>query len=203
MINVDFYLTVSSRYTYLAMTQLDRIAREHRCSFTWKPVNNHELLARRGYDPFKTENNTSGQYDWAYREYDAKCWAKFYGVPFVEPINFRRDPIYLVNSCYAAEQCGYLEAFCRRLSEAIFVESRVIVESDINSIAKEVGIDPVEFENAYNSDFPSDRFTELHDEAARRKVFGVPTFVLREKMFWGNDRLRLLEWELQQLADDG
>ena len=198
--NVDFYYTVSSRYTYLAMTQINRIVSETGCSFTWKPMNNHELMVRKGSNPFREERKVSGQYDWAYREYDAKCWAEFYNVPFVEPISFRIDPLYLVQSCYAAEQCGFLEAYSRRLSQAIFVESRVIKESDIDAYAIEAGIELVAFKNAYNSSYPTDRFTVLHDEAADRKVFGVPTFVLGEKVFWGNDRLQLLEWELHKLA---
>ena len=37
------------------------------------------------------------------------------------------------------------------------------------------------------------RHDSLLDEAAARGAFGVPTFFLGERMFWGNDRLMLLE----------
>ena len=37
------------------------------------------------------------------------------------------------------------------------------------------------------------RHEGLLDEARARGAFGVPTFFLGEQMFWGNDRLVLLE----------
>ena len=38
-----------------------------------------------------------------------------------------------------------------------------------------------------------DRLRELTDEAIRRGAFGAPTFFVGDTMFWGNDRLALLE----------
>jgi hypothetical protein len=38
--------------------------------------------------PFRGEP-ISGQHDWGYREYDAKCWAAYYGTPFREPPAFQ------------------------------------------------------------------------------------------------------------------
>ena len=43
-------------------------------------------MDRRGGNPFRGEP-LSGQYDWGYREYDAKCWADYYGIPFREPVD--------------------------------------------------------------------------------------------------------------------
>jgi len=45
---------------------------------------------------------------------------------------------------------------------------------------------------------------QLMDEGARdahaRGAFGVPTFFVRDRMFWGNDRVVLLRHYLRQLA---
>ena len=41
------------------------------------------------------------------------------------------------------------------------------------------------------------RHETLIDEAHRRGAFGVPTFFLEDRMFWGNDRLQLLEAALR------
>ena len=38
------------------------------------------------------------------------------------------------------------------------------------------------------------------DEAVAKGVFGVPTFVLGDRLFWGNDRLILLEHALTRAA---
>src|SRR5918996_5126174 len=88
---VDFYLGLGSRYSYLAASQVDRIEKTYNCRFVWKPIASGALMARRGGNPFRGEP-LSGQYDWGYREYDAKCWASYYGIPFREPVAFRTDP---------------------------------------------------------------------------------------------------------------
>ena len=38
MTAVDFYLGLGSRYSYLAASQVDRIAAQHGCRFVWKPI---------------------------------------------------------------------------------------------------------------------------------------------------------------------
>jgi 2-hydroxychromene-2-carboxylate isomerase len=88
---IDFYLGLGSRYSYLAASQVDRIEKTHGCRFVWKPIASGALMDRRGGNPFRGEP-LSGQYDWSYREYDAKCWAAHYGIPFREPVAFRTDP---------------------------------------------------------------------------------------------------------------
>ena len=73
-------------------------------------------MDRRGGNPFRGEP-LSGQYDWGYREYDAKCWADYYGIPFREPVAFRVDPARLALACLAADGQGALVPCCRLLHD--------------------------------------------------------------------------------------
>ena len=68
----------------MASTQIERIARETGAVFRWQPVSSRVLLDRRADDPFKP--GARGQYDWDYRKRDAEAWARYYGVPFNDPI---------------------------------------------------------------------------------------------------------------------
>ncbi|MEZ5776454.1 MAG: 2-hydroxychromene-2-carboxylate isomerase [Hyphomicrobiaceae bacterium] len=197
---VDFYLSLPSRYSYLASTQLDRIARRTGCTFVWKPLNNHAILERNGSNPFRSERLPSGQYAWSYREYDARCWADYYGVPFVEPVNFRRDPPYIVRACHAAAVCGRLVPYCARIFQAIFIEGRAIEEHDLAGLAADAGIDREEFTSALAGQDAARRERDVLDEAVAKGVFGVPSFVLGDRLFWGNDRLILLEHALTRAA---
>lgn len=199
---VDFYFTASSRYSYLASTQLEGISARTGCAFVWKPLNNHAILARSGADPFLSESPTSGQYAWSYREKDAKDWADYYGVPFVEPVHFRKDPPWLERGCFAAEACGQLIPFCQQLFHAIFVESRAIEEDDMREFAANAGIDTDAFDNAYACQRTSERQESVLEEAASKGVFGVPTFIVEDALFWGNDRLVLLEHTLRKRVGD-
>ena len=79
--------------------------------------------------------------------------------------------------------------------------SQIVSETDLLSFAIDAGIDGIEFEHAYSSEAPMNAADQVLREALERKIFGVPTFMLGEKMFWGNDRLPLLMKELLDLEN--
>lgn len=193
MQEVDFYLGLGSRYSYLAASQVERIEQTYDCRFVWKPIASGALMDRRGGNPFRGKP-LSGQYDWGYREYDAKCWAAHYGIPFREPVGFRVDPDRLALACLAADEQGALVPCCRLLQQLIFVDGVVIDSDVIAGVPKKLGLDAATFRRDLDAARP--RHEALLDEARTRGAFGVPTFFLGEKMFWGNDRLVLLEGAL-------
>lgn len=189
---VDFYLGLGSRYSYLAASQVARIEKTHGCRFVWKPIASGALMDRRGGNPFRGKP-LSGQYDWGYREYDAKCWAAYYGIPFREPLGFRVDPDRLALACLAADRLGALVPCCRLLHQLIFVGGVAIDDEVISSLPTRLGLDELAFERDLTGPETRARHEGLLDEARMRGVFGVPTFFVGERMFWGNDRLVLLE----------
>jgi len=189
---IDFYYGLGSRYSYLASTQLDRIAAETGCRLTWHPVSSGAPMRLRGGRPFQGEP-VSGQYEWPYRRQDAEAWAEYYGVPYREPVDFLVDPDYLALAATAAKQLGAVEAYSRRLFEAIFVEGRAIAEEDLVALATEAGLDPQAFRAQLDDPATAEMHQAALEAAHRRGAFGVPTFFLGDRMFWGNDRLVLLE----------
>ncbi len=98
---IDFYYGLGSRYSYLASTQLERIAAETGCRFDWHPLKSGALMDLRGGHPFHGAP-ASGQYEWPYRRLDAEAWAEYYGVPYREPVDFLVDPAYLAVAASAA-----------------------------------------------------------------------------------------------------
>ena len=118
---VDFYYGLGSRYSYLASTQIARLEAETGCRVRWRPLYSGDLFAARGADPFQGRP-VSGQYDWAWRRFDAECWADYYGVPFREPADVRLEPRRLALAATAAGRLGALERFSRRLFEAVFAD---------------------------------------------------------------------------------
>lgn len=192
---IDFYFGVGSRYSYLAATQLPGIERQYGCTFHWKPIASGRLMEKRGGNPFRG-TPVSGQYDWSYREYDAKCLADYYGVPFREPRPLPA-PHLLPLACLAAERQDRLIDYARRLFRAIFIEAREIDETALKELAVDLGLDEPAFSDALASADIRDRHEGLIIEAHNRGAFGVPTFFLGDRMFWGNDRLVLLKAALE------
>jgi 2-hydroxychromene-2-carboxylate isomerase len=194
---VDFYFGIGSRYSYLAATQISRLAAETGARFIWKPVYSRELIERAGSDPFRPEVRR-GQYDPAYRTQDAKRWAAYYGVPYKEPAWDRIDWKKLALACVAADQLGAGEAYAIQLFGLCFGDGATRVdEANLGKIAVAVKLDAAGFAEVLAS--PST--TEQHDKslaaAMNAGAFGVPTFVLDDgELFWGQDRLPLLRHRL-------
>src|SRR2546423_11584653 len=99
---VDAYLGLGSRYSYLASTQLDRIAAETGAAIMWIPIASPELFEA-GRNPFEGVP-VSGQYEFYYRKADSVAWADYYHVPFREPEGrLKIDSRLLVRAALAAD----------------------------------------------------------------------------------------------------
>jgi len=192
-IDVDFYFGLGSRYSYLASTQIDELERDHGAAVVWHPLTSGALMDMRGQNPFRG-GAASGQYDCAYRRRDAEDWAAFYGVPFIEPVGrleFDRDlPAF---ACLAARRLDAVEAYSREMFRMMFAEQRSqLSRDDALAAARRLGLDRAAFAELLDGDgVRRDHDHELAT-AKERGVFGVPTFFVEGRMFWGNDRLPLV-----------
>jgi 2-hydroxychromene-2-carboxylate isomerase len=194
MVEVDAYLGLGSRYSYLAFTQLPRIAAATGCRFNLVPISSVELIALRGPSPFAGAP-VSGQYDWAYRRRDAELWAEHYGVPYVEPQEFPKDHRLFACACRAAERREPLERYMAKVYRAVFAENRALDRALLVSLAE----DGERLDRDIGDAEVDARVTADAEEAFRRGAFGVPTFFVADRMYWGNDRLALLEGYLRRL----
>lgn len=194
---VEFYYGIGSRYSYLASTQIAALESETACRVEWQPINGAALRARLGRDPFAGEP-VSGQYEWPYRERDAARWAAYYGVPFREPRGrLELDPDLLARACTAAKRLGQVERFSHALFAAVFRDP--LASADANECtrcARACGISESAFGQALGSPDTAAALAAATERARRAGVFGVPTFVAGDDLFWGNDRLVLLRHHL-------
>ena len=194
---VDFYFGVGSRYSYLAATQLRALEAETGVRFNWLAVDSTRLIAARGHNPFAVPNG-AGQYDWNYRQRDAEAWADFYGVPFREPRGrLALDPDLLSLACTAARRLGAAEAYAQLLFQAVFAEDLPAIDRALCvERAEEAGLGRDAFTVALDDSGTTVERERVMHEAEQRGAFGVPTFVVGDRIFWGNDRLVLLRKRL-------
>lgn len=194
---VDFYYSMGSRYSYLAATQMEALARDTGCNVNWVPLNSGALGWRKKGNPFAGEP-VSGQYDWDYRERDAKRWAAHYGVPFIEPrgrVQFDID--LLARAVTAAKQLGKVIPYSHALFAAMFADPDItqIDRAECARRAMSCSMEKDEFLSTL--DDPATAAEQAAGLAAADEVgvFGVPTFIAGGELFWGNDRLVLLrDW---------
>lgn len=183
----EFYYSVGRRYSYLASTQIAALERDTGAHVEWISVSSVAVMAASGYRPFDG-SRPSRQYDFAFRKFDAEAWAAYYGVPYREP----DDPLGLPGECAiaacAAERMGALLPFSHAFFRAHFVDGAAIRSAaDIRRIAAAAGLDGDRFERLL-ADPESAALHDRHVERARQAgLFGVPSFVVGGRMFWGNE----------------
>jgi len=192
MTTIEFFFSPGSRYCYLAASQMPGLERDVGCRVVWRPVHGPALRARRGRDPFAGEP-ISGQYDWTYRRVDAERWAALYGITYRDPPTPHFDFELLARAATAGARLGMAAEYGWRLCAAVYGSARwPIDEAACVEIAEEIGMPRADFVAALGDPETGHALAAAADEAHRRGAFGVPTFFLGERMFWGNDRLVLL-----------
>lgn len=194
---VDFYYSIGSRYSYLAATQMAALECDTGAAVRWRPLYSGLLMQRRGMDPFHGPP-ASGQYEPAYRSRDVARWARFYGVPFHDPDWTALDWQRLALAAVAADRLGSAAQFTLRLYDAVFGNGCTPQgDAHLAAIAGDIGLDGAAFLDALNSRETASRHEQTISEALAAGVFGVPSFVVRDELFWGNDRLVLLREHLR------
>ncbi len=205
---IDFYYSIGSRYSYLAATQIDALQQETGCEVKWHPVNSVRLIVQGERNPFAGKP-ISGQYEWTYRELDAQRWAKLYGVPYLEPrgrVDF--DSELLALACTAAKRLGKVEEYSRLLFANMFeplsfskgeVPTK-IDERECVTAAEKCGISSVDFQIALREPETTNQLNATINRVHQAGVFGVPTFIAGDELFWGNDRLILLRHYLRSIS---
>jgi 2-hydroxychromene-2-carboxylate isomerase len=193
---VDYYFAPTSPFSYLGHDRLLKIARRREATISVKPIDLGRVFAVSGGLPLK-QRAPQRQ---AYRLSELGRWSEYLNVPInAQPKFFpvAADPA--AKLILAAAERGRDEAMSMAgaLLRAVWVEERNIADLDtLAAIAREQGADPAMLAQRAESQDIAARYDALTQEAIDRQVFGAPTYVYGEELFWGQDRLDFLDLAL-------
>jgi 2-hydroxychromene-2-carboxylate isomerase len=188
--SVDFFWDAASPYTYLAATQLATISARTGAAFRWKPMLLGKVFEATG-NRMPAAIPAKGRYLFK----DCQLWASFYGVPFVMPPVFPVNSVLAGRLALAAAEQG--PAVGLALMQAAWARGLDISLPEVaTATLAALGLDAQALMAATQEPVVKDALRSNTEEATRRGVFGAPSFFLGEQMFWGNDRLPLLEARL-------
>jgi 2-hydroxychromene-2-carboxylate isomerase len=191
---LEFFFDCSSPWTYLAFDQIEDLATRTGATIEWRPilvggvfntVNQSVYEQRANPVPAKAK----------YHAKDLMDWARYYGVTIKWPSVFPVKSVDAMRGAIVADGEGKLPAYARRVFEAYWGEDQDISREDVlKAIAGEAGLDPDDFWTQVKTDRIKARLKENTEELIRRGGFGSPTmFVEGDDMYFGNDRLALVE----------
>ncbi|WP_159965430.1 2-hydroxychromene-2-carboxylate isomerase [Profundibacterium mesophilum] len=195
MAQIDYYFATLSPYTYLAGTELERIAAAHDATITYKPLDIMQLFARTGGTPPKDRHPNRQDY----RLQDMERRAARLGMTLnLRPAHW---PTNMAPSSYAiiaAQQAGGgdLGALVHGLTRACWAgEQDIAEESVIRDCLAAAGFDPDLASSGLLAG--AETYERNLDEAVKAGVFGAPFYVTDDgQRFWGQDRLPDLDWYL-------
>jgi 2-hydroxychromene-2-carboxylate isomerase len=190
---IDYYMSPMSPWAYLGHERLAKIARNHGAQIAVKPVDFGRIFPLSGGLPLPKRAPQRQKYRLA----ELRRWKAHLGVPLtIEPKHFPYDATLASKLIIAAGQRG--EAAAMRLAGAIMrgcwaEERNMADEAQLADCIRAEALDPAGLIAAAKSPETAAQYEALIEEAIRRDVFGAPTYVYRDELFWGQDRLDFLD----------
>jgi len=196
MREIEFFFDYGSPASYLAYTQMPRIAQRTGAEIVYRPF----LLG----GVFKATGNRSPieiPPKGAWMMGDLARFAKRYGVPYVRNPHFPINTLNLMRGAIAAENEGRLIPYSDAIFRAVWADQRNMEDPIvIAAVLREAGFDPAAMMAAIGTAQVKDRLRANTEEAVSRGVFGAPTFFVGKELFFGQDRLDFVEEEARKAA---
>ena len=182
--SIDFYFDFISPYSYLAYKKIKSLNDLNNYKIIYKPIllgGLHNLggITAPAFNVRKMKNMKN----------DCELIAK------KNKIIFKWNEKFPINSLYLMR--GYL-VLSEKLKEKYFEvcfdnywkeNTDISIEENIHKILNLCSINKTDFFKNINDKKIKDQLKELTNLAFQKDIFGAPTFVVNNKIFWGQDRL--------------
>ena len=186
--HIDFYFDIISPYAYISHKKISKI---NNIVFNYKPIFLAGLHNLAGIDPpafnkFKMKNMVN----------DCNLVSKKNNIQFKWNTNFPINSLSLMRgylSVIKDKQDEYLNTFF----DAYWKDNQDLSDIKIiNKLLSKIKIDSEEFFKSIKDQSIKNKLKNLTSEAFQKEVFGAPTFISNNKIFWGQDRL---EYAIEEL----
>jgi 2-hydroxychromene-2-carboxylate isomerase len=190
--HIDYYFWMNSDWAYLGADRLEALAARQGVNIRYKPVDLPKVYSRTG-GMLLGQRAPERQ---AYRVTELQRWCRKLGI-HVHPQPRYMCPNADLASCIviAADLRGIpILALYKAILRAEWVEERDISdETTLRQILSEQGLDSTALLHEAGQPEIVQRYRDYTDEAVSAGVFGSPSYIYRGELFWGQDRLEMLE----------
>jgi 2-hydroxychromene-2-carboxylate isomerase len=194
--HIDYYFGTVSPWAFLGHERFVAIAGKHDAQIAVKPMNLGEVFPVSGGLPL-SKRAPQRQ---AYRLVELKRWSEHLGIPInIQPKFFPANGDLAACWVLAAAETGTAQALAMAgaIGRALWMEERDIANADtLAGVAQGIGLDAGKLAARAQSPELSARYAALTQEAISRGVFGAPSYVVQDELFWGQDRLDFLDRKL-------
>jgi len=205
-IDFEFFYDCSSPWTYFAFTRILPLMAELGLPIRWRPIVvggvfnavNREVYALR--EALFTRPESARKRDYYFK--DLQDWAALCGVTIALPANHPISSVKAMRGAIHADDQGLLVPYSRAVFEAYWggIDPDIASDAVLAQVCNRVGLDPQAFFAAIADPACKARLRDNPEALIERGGFGSPTlFINGTDMYFGNDRLPLVEHRLRQL----
>jgi 2-hydroxychromene-2-carboxylate isomerase len=136
-----------------------------------------------------------------YRLLELKRWGEFLNIKINQKPKFfpPKDPHIPALFCIASIDMGIKIEFGMKVLEQLWAQENDISNLEtLKLIANDLKINFEDLNKLAMSDKIKNIYEANTQEAINMNIFGVPTYIYNNEMFWGQDRLELLEYSLKK-----
>ncbi len=181
----DFYFDFVSPYSFLAHKEIIKIEKKNSVKIKYKPIllgglhNLHGIKAP-AFIPAKAKHMIR----------DCKLIAEKNKIKFKFNSYFPIRSLNLMRGVLVAEEDNYKSYYIDSIFNAIWQDGlNMNDENIIQKILKNLNINPKTFLLRSASSSIKDSLKKRTNEAYEKGIFGAPSFVSNNKIFWGQDRI--------------
>ena len=190
---IEFYWDLGSTNSYFALHLIKPVAARHGARIVPHPFNLGYVFRKHDYVLMDEPRAKI-----ANRITDLHRWARRYKLPFRMPRKFPIKTSPALRGALAMRRFGKEWAFMEAIFAAYWErdDASVAELAGLRPVAEALGVDAERFLALCESAEVRQELIDETDAGLARGVFGAPSFVVGQEIFWGKDRMDFIDEEL-------
>ena len=197
MKEIEYYLDCSSPWTYLSFEGILELSNRKEFEIVWKPILVGGVFNSINPSVYENRKNPIKE-KMEYSQKDLKDWSSLRAIEINWPKIFPINSVNAMRGAFYFIDNGGVEGYLRSVFKSYWTEGKDISDKEyLLGLAEANGAPKEEFINFIEDRDIKERLIQNTQELMDRGGFGSPTFFLdKEDMYFGNDRLQLIEDKL-------
>tara|TARA_Y100001970_G_scaffold59656_1_gene75971 strand:+ start:7530 stop:8120 length:591 start_codon:yes stop_codon:yes gene_type:complete len=187
MSKIDFYFSIGSTYTYLSVIRILNVEKQHQVKFDWKPFSVRLIMKEMNNIPFPKDKINKVNYMWR----DIERRAEEYGFFAKTPVPYPLTEFDLANQiAILGLDNGWGIDYIRLTYKKWFQEGKEpAIEPSISEVLSELKLNKDKIISDAKEKRIEDKYLSNTNSARKNKIFGSPSFIVNNEIFWGDDRM--------------
>tara|TARA_A100001011_G_scaffold398864_1_gene504882 strand:+ start:3376 stop:3963 length:588 start_codon:yes stop_codon:yes gene_type:complete len=182
---IFFYFDFVSPYSFIAHKLLKRVIQKSSLKIEYKPIlvgglHNLNGIKAPAFIPSKAR----------FMIRDCKMVAENNKIKFKFNSYFPIKSVNLMRGVFVSAEDNFKNYYIDKIFDAVWQDGLNMNDQNIiDKILKNLGVNPTTFSLRTSSQSIKDQLKRKTNEAYELGIFGAPTFLVNNKIFWGQDRL--------------